>query len=115
MIARLTLVILLACGLLNAAPSVHKFELWGKGTELEKLNLYLGWTNGFLMAKGARGLELANCLDGMTYEQDISMIDKRYKDHPELWSHPFGEQILEALTMAGGPCEGKNPLIPDSR
>jgi hypothetical protein len=108
----LTFSILLACGLSNASPVVHKFELWGSGTELDKISLYWGWTNGFLQARGPRGLELATCLDSITTAQATAMIDKRYKDHPELWSHPFGEQILEALTADGGPCQGKNPLIP---
>jgi len=42
------------------------------------------------------------------------VIDKRYKDHPEKWSHPITQQLLEALTVKGGPCEGENPLPPDS-
>jgi hypothetical protein len=104
------LAILLACGLIHAAPALHSFELWGKRTDTEKLYLYLGWSNGFLAARGPRGMELANCLESITYDQAIAMIDKRYKDHPELWSHPLGEQILDALTVDGGPCQGKNPL-----
>ena len=109
----LALTILLARGPLHANPVVHKFELWGivGVTESDKLNLYLGWTNGFLLARGPRGAELAHCLESMTSEQAIAMIDKRYKDHPELWSKPFGEQILDALTVDGGPCQGKNPLV----
>jgi hypothetical protein len=99
-------------GISTADPVVHKFELWSKGSELDKLNLYWGRTNGFLQARGPRGIQLATCLDSMMTTQAIAMIDKRYKDHPELWSHPLGEQILEALTIDGGPCQGKNPLIP---
>ena len=106
----LVLAIMLTSGLLRADPVVHKFELWGKGTNLDRLNLYWGWTNGFLQARGPRGVELDTCLESMTTEQAIAMIDKRYKDHPELWSHPLGEQILDALTVEGGPCQGKNPL-----
>ncbi len=106
------LAILIASGLLHGNPVIHKFEFWGKGAKLDKLNLYVGWTNGFFQARGARGLELADCLDGMTTEQAIAMIDKRFNDHPELWSHPLGEQILDALTVDGGPCQGKNPLTP---
>jgi hypothetical protein len=108
----LTLAILLTCGLLHAESVIHKFELWAIGTESDKLSLYWGWTNGFLQARGPRGLDLANCLSGMTTTQAIAMIDKRYKDHPELWSHPLGEQILDALTVDGSPCQGKNPLAP---
>jgi len=108
----LVLMILLSRGLLCADSVVHKFELWGKGTDVDRLNLYWGWTNGFLQASGPRGVELAVCLDGMTTTQALAMIDKRFKEHPELWSHPLGEQILNALTAEGGPCQGKNPLTP---
>jgi hypothetical protein len=43
--------------------------------------------------------------------QAIAMIGKRYQDHPELWAHPLGEQILDALTVERGPCQGKSPLV----
>ncbi len=110
---KLALPILLVCGLSNAGPVVHQFGLWRTaGTGAEKLSLYWGWTNGFLQARGQRTTELVTCLEGMTAEQAIAMVDKYYKDHPEKWSRPFGEQLLEALTVAGGPCEGKNPLAP---
>ena len=107
---KLTLAVLLVSGLLNGEPAAHKFELWGKGKQVEKLFLYWGWSNGFLQARGQRGVEFADCLEGMTYDQAIAMIDKQYRDNPEKWSRPLGEQILEALTINGGPCEGKNPL-----
>jgi hypothetical protein len=106
----LALAILLACGISHADPVAHKFELWGRVTESDKINLYFGWTNGFLQARGPRAVGLLTCLESMTTTQAIAMIDKHYKDHPELWSHPLGEQILDALTVEGGPCQGKNPL-----
>jgi hypothetical protein len=93
---------------------VHKFQLWGTMKPLEKLIFYQGWTNGFFAARGQIGLELATCLDKVDSDQAIAMIDKRYKDHPEKWSHPITQQLLEALTVKGGPCEGENPLPPDS-
>ena len=105
---------LLSCVSLHADPVVHKFQLWGTMNPLEKLIFYQGWTNGFLVARGESGVELASCLDEITGEQAIAMIDKRYKDHPERWSHPITQQMLEALTAEGGPCEGKNPLPADS-
>jgi hypothetical protein len=106
---RSILVILFVCANLNAEHVLHRFEMWGKSTELDKLNLYYGWTNGFLMGRGTKGLELADCLEEMTAPQAIAMIDKRFKDHPELWSHPLGEQILEAVTMSAAPATGKIP------
>lgn len=108
----LVLTVLLTCAPLRAEPVIHKFEIWGKTPKIEKVDLYFGWTNGFLQSRGSRALELGDCLDSMSYEQAIALIDKRSKDHPELWSHPLGEQILAALTVEGGPCQGKNPLAP---
>jgi hypothetical protein len=108
----LALTMLLACGISKADPIRHKFEMWGKTPKAEKIDLYFGWTNGFFQARGSRGEALATCLEIMTYDQAIAMIDKRYKDHPELWSHPLGDQILAALTVDGAPCQGKNSLQP---
>lgn len=91
-------------------PVLHKFELWGNSTKIEKLSLYWGWTNGFIPGKGQAAIEFADCLESMTADQAIAMIDKQYRDHPEKWSRPLGDQFLEALTVAGGPCAGKSPL-----
>jgi len=110
-----TLVTLLTVAPLCADPVVHKFQLWGTMNPLEKLIFYQGWTNGFLVARGQSGVELATCLDKITGDQAVAMIDKRYKDHPERWSRPITQQMLEALTAEGGPCEGKNPLPADSK
>jgi hypothetical protein len=49
-------------------------------------------------------------LSGGRSEQATAMIDKRKNDHPEKSCRPLTEQMLEALTSGGGPCEGKNPL-----
>jgi len=103
------LLVLFCCPAENADSVVHKFQLWGTMKQSEKLIFYQGWTNGFFVERGPRGLELANCLDVLDSEQAIAMIDKQYKEHPENWSRPITEQIIEALTSAG-PCAGKNPL-----
>jgi hypothetical protein len=102
-----TLVTLLACVSLHADPVVHKFQLWGTINPLEKLIFYQGWTNGFLVARGPSGVELATCLDKISGDQAIAMIDKRYKDHPERWSRPITQQMLEALTPRAGLVKGK--------
>lgn len=110
----LALLTLLVCTSLNAEPVIHKFELWGVAkSPLEKLSMYWGWTNGFLPARGPVAIQLADCLYSLSSDQAVAMIDKQYHDHPETWSRPFTEQVLQALTIKGGPCEGKNPL--DSR
>ena len=128
---RITLAILLVCGLLNADPIIHRFQLWGeaKMTESHRLTMYLGWVNGFLSSmafraesersdasKGRelRGKELCDCLEAqLTNKQAVAIIDKFYKDHPEKWSAPLGVEILEAL-MENGPCDW-NLLAPVTR
>lgn len=111
MARRVMLAILLLCTFANANSVVHGFRLWGTLDDpVQKLIFYQGWTNGFFAARGRSGVKLADCLEDVSAEQAIAMIDRRYKDHPEKWSRPLTEQMLEALTAAGGPCEGKNPL-----
>jgi hypothetical protein len=104
---RMALVILLVCELLKAIPVIHKFQYWGEVDNIAKVYLYTGWTNGFFYGRGARDLDLGTCLEQLGIEQTMAMIDKRHKDHPEKWSSPLGEQILEALTVEGAPCAGK--------
>lgn len=105
------LVIILTCGLLHADPIIHKFELWGKWTNVEKLNFYWGWTEGYLMARGEQGRDLGVCLESISTVQALSMIDKYQKSHPEEWSKPLGEEILKALAVSGGPCEGQDKML----
>ena len=103
------LVTLLACASVHADPVLHKFQYWGTLKPPDKLNFFNGWTNGFFAAR-PKGAAFAACLGDIPYEQSIAMIDKYYKDHPEHWSNAIGAAMLEALTVEGGPCEGKNPL-----
>jgi hypothetical protein len=107
-------VLLVACGVLNADPVVHKFEIWGTAGEEQKLYLFTGWSNGFIQARPNAG-DFATCLKGMSTEQAMAMIDKYYRAHPERWSRFFGGEVLEALTVNAGPCEGKNPLAPERK
>jgi hypothetical protein len=111
-----TLALVALCGLLDADPIVHKFELWGKATKkTEKLLLYWGWTNGFVIGKDFHVTPFSSCLESMTPDQAIAMVDKYYTDHPEQWSQPLGLGIIEALTVANSPCEGKHPLPPAAK
>lgn len=105
---KIIILVLLAVSSLNAAPVIQKFELWGTLSKSEKLILYMGWTNGFLQGRGAGAGDLGNCLETMTSDQAMAMVDKHYKDHPERWSRPFGGEILISVTVDGGPCGGKN-------
>jgi hypothetical protein len=115
MMLKLVLAFVLASGLVNADPVVHKFEIWGRIPQETKGFTYLGWTNGFFLAKDAHAFQFAQCLEGMSPTQAVAMIDKYYKDHPEKWSDIFGTQILQALLVVGGPCEGKYLLTAETK
>jgi len=107
------LVILLALfvsTLLIADPVIHHFEIWRERSFSEKLSLYTGWINGFLLARGEFGPPLVDCLSKLTYTQAVAMIDKYFNDHPERWNATLGEGILEAMTVPGTTCQGKSPL-----
>jgi hypothetical protein len=88
---------------------VHKFELWGDMRDNgEKLLFLAGFTNGLF--KGPRSQEfhsLGDCMGGVISQQIIAMIDKYYQNNPEQWSAPIGIGIVSAITVKGGPCEGK--------
>jgi hypothetical protein len=59
---------------------------------------------------GIARLEFANCLEEISRDQAIAMIDKAYIDHPEKWSNPLGGEIVMALSFEGGPCQRMNPF-----
>lgn len=110
MIQKLVLMVLIVCGSIKADPVVQKFQAWGTLSPNAKVAFYTGWTNGFLLFKGAQGVELEKCLAPMSYEHAVAMIEKYYTDHPEQWSQWISPMILQALTVKGGPCEGQYPL-----
>ena len=112
----ITLAILAASMLANAAPAVHAFRVWGMASDTqkraydEKLAIYIGWSNGYFSGRGAQAFPLRSCVeDNIPYDQAIAMIDKYYDDHPEKWSNDLSDVILQVLTVAGGPCSGKAP------
>ncbi len=88
---------------------LHKFELWGDMRDSgEKLLFLSGFTNGLF--KGPRSgefLALASCMGSVSSQQIIAMIDKYYRNNPEQWDNPIGIGIVSAITVKGGPCEGK--------
>jgi len=112
----ITLAILATSMLAEAASAVHTFRVWGmesatqKSTYSEKLSMYVGWSNGYFSGRGAQGFPLRSCIeDNIPYDQAIAMIDRYYDDHPEKWSNDLSDEIVKALTVAGGPCSGKAP------
>jgi hypothetical protein len=90
---------------------MHKFQLWSLSKDpLEKLTLYFGFTNGLFMGpRLTEFIALANCLENnTTSDQAIAIIDKSYKDNPQRWSMPFGQEVVLALTVKDfgrGLCE----------
>jgi hypothetical protein len=90
--------------------------VWGtesatqKSTYGEKLSMYIGWSNGYFLGHGAQAFPLRSCIeDNIPYDQAIAMIDKYYDDHPEKWSNDLSDEIVQALTVKGGPCGDKAP------
>ena len=103
--------LLLTCTLVIADPVLQNFGVWGEIKPAEKTAIYAGWTNGFFLgAHDQRAKEFYTCLTQISMNQAIAMIDKYYQQHPERWSSNLGAAILLAMTVSGGPCEGKNPL-----
>ena len=89
---RIALTILTTSMLADAAPAVHTFRVWGLKSETqkltydEKLEMYIGWSNGYFSGRGEQAF-------------------------PEKWSSDLSGGIVQALTVIGGPCSGKAPKI----
>jgi hypothetical protein len=112
----IALAILATSTLAYADPAVHMFRVWGMPPDMqkrayeEKLAMYTGWSNGYFSGRGAPAFPLRKCIeDNIPYSQAIAMIDKYHDDHPEKWSNDLSDGIVQALTVAGGPCSGKAP------
>jgi hypothetical protein len=112
----IALVILTTPMLAATDPVTNTFRVWGsatatrKSTYGEKLDMYVGWSNGYFSARGAPAYPLRFCIgNNIPYDQAVAMIDKYQDDHPEKWGNGLSDEIVEALTVAGGPCSGKAP------
>lgn len=93
-------------------PILHIFKAWGLlPNSLEKLDMYWGFTNGFFAGpRPPKFLALADCIEQrITSNQAIAMIDKYYKENPQRWGMPLGQEIIAALIVIDGPCPGKDP------
>lgn len=90
----------------NVSPVIEKFDVWGGLAPHSKLIFYSGWSNGlFTTTKDPASLALGHCLETLSLEQIVAMVDKRFADHREAIHNPVGTEIIKALTGAGGPCE----------
>ena len=89
------------------SPLIQKFDLWGGLTPESKLDFYSGWANGlFTTTKDPGTLALGRCLEKLSFQQILAMIDKRYADHREGFKKPMSTEMIEAVTVTGSPCEG---------
>ena len=94
-------------GSYDVSPVIEKFDLWGTLTPDSKLMFYSGWANGlFTTTEDPGTLALGRCLENRSFEQIVAMVDKRAADHREAFHNPIGTEIIKALTVAEGPCEG---------
>ena len=92
------------------SPLFQQFDVWGTLTPDSKLVFYTGWANGlFTTTKDPGTMALGRCLEKLTFEQILAMIDKRLADHRkdrEGYHNPISPEIIEAVTVAGSPCQG---------
>ena len=89
------------------SPLIERFDVWGSLTPENKLDFYSGWASGlFTTAKDPGTLTLGRCLEKLSLQQILAMIDRRYADHREGFKNPMSTEMIEAVTVTGSPCEG---------
>ena len=89
------------------SPLIEKFDVWGTLTPDSKLAFYSGWANGlFTTTKDPGSLALGRCLEKLSFQQILAMVDKRYADHREGFKNPISSEMIEAVTVTGNPCQG---------
>jgi hypothetical protein len=90
-----------------SSPLIQKFDLWGNLTPESKLFFYSGWASGlFTTTKDPGTLALGRCLQKLSFQQILAMIDKRYAGEREGFENPISTEMIEAVTVTGSPCEG---------
>jgi hypothetical protein len=88
-------------------PLIQEFDVWGSLTHQSRIVFYSGWANGlFTTTKDPGTVALGHCLEKLSFEQIVSMVDKRYADHREDFRNPISKELIEVFTAAGSPCEG---------
>jgi hypothetical protein len=94
-----------AQGSYNVSPVIARFGDWGAMTPDRKLIFYSGWSNGlFTTTKDPATLALGRCLENLSFEQIMAMINQRYAEHREWFKNPISVEVIKAVTVAGGPC-----------
>jgi hypothetical protein len=51
-------------------------------------------------------LGLSACVEKLTFEQIVAMVDKWHADHREERKNPISTEIVEAVTAPRSPCAG---------
>jgi hypothetical protein len=89
------------------SPLIEPFEIWINLKADSKVLFYSGWANGlFTNAKDPETVALGRCLEKLSFQQILPMIDKRLADHREGLHNPISTELIEAVTATGSPCEG---------
>jgi hypothetical protein len=89
------------------SPLIQQFDVWGTLKPDSKLAFYSGWANGlFTTTKDPGTLALGRCLEKLSFQQILPMVDKRLADHREGLHNPISTELVEAVTVTGSPCEG---------
>jgi hypothetical protein len=89
------------------SPLIVPFDIWINLQPDSKVLFYSGWANGlFTNAKDPGTLALGRCLEKLSFQQILPMIDKRLADHREGLHNPISTELIEAVTATGSPCEG---------
>ena len=71
------------------SPLIVQFDIWGTLKPDSKLAFYSGWANGlFTTTKDSGTLALGRCLEKLSFQQILPMIDKRLADHREGLHNP---------------------------
>src|ERR1700685_3293100 len=66
------------------SPLIEPFDILVSLTPQRKLFFYSGWANGlFTTTKDPGTLALGRCVEKLTFQQILPMIDKRLADHRE--------------------------------
>src|SRR5580704_7886608 len=89
------------------SPLIVPFDAWINLGPESKVLFYSGWANGlFTTTKDPGTLALGRCLEKLSFQQILAMIDKRSADRREGFKNPIGTETIEAVTVRGSPGEG---------
>jgi hypothetical protein len=84
------------------SPLIEKFDVWGTLTPDSKLAFYSGWANGlFTTTEDPGTLALGRCVEKLSFQQILAMVDRRYAVDREGFKNPISTEIIEAVRSEG--------------